>query len=67
MRYVIAGLATAVVLVSVLRGSRRGSSITDGDEPNPGLDGLPGNPEWESSRHTHDRSGALAEIEAERE
>ncbi|GAB3752409.1 sodium-translocating pyrophosphatase [Microlunatus parietis] len=42
IRYVIAIVALAVVVVAVAISTRRGQSIAE-DEPNPGLDGLPGN------------------------
>ena len=67
VRFLIAGLATIVCLGMVLYSSRRGTTIMASPEPNPGLDGLPGNPEWEMTRHAHDRSGPLAELESELE
>ncbi len=41
-RFVIAGLALAGIVVAVTISTRRGQSLAS-DEPNPGLDGLPGN------------------------
>ncbi|MBO1030566.1 sodium-translocating pyrophosphatase [Tessaracoccus sp. SD287] len=67
VRFLIAGVATIVCVGMVFYSSRRGSTIMAAPEPNPGLDGLPGNPEWELTRHAPDRSGALAELDAERE
>ncbi|WP_152361181.1 sodium-translocating pyrophosphatase [Microlunatus speluncae] len=42
LRYVIALAALAGIIVAVAISTRRGQSLAD-DEPNPGLDGLPGN------------------------
>jgi K(+)-stimulated pyrophosphate-energized sodium pump len=42
-RYVIALAALAIIIVAVAISTRRGQSLA-ADEPNPGLDGLPGNP-----------------------
>ncbi|MGA4506493.1 sodium-translocating pyrophosphatase [Propionibacteriaceae bacterium G1746] len=65
LRYVIAGVAAVIAIAGVISSSRRGSAIAGQDEPNPGLDGLPGNPDWEATRHATDRSGPMAELEAE--
>ncbi|MGA4670625.1 sodium-translocating pyrophosphatase [Propionibacteriaceae bacterium Y1923] len=65
LRYLIAGVALVIAVVMIIFSSRTGSTVLAEDEPNPGLDGLPGNPEWEATRHAADRTGPLAEIEAE--
>lgn len=42
LRYVIALAALAIIIVAVTISTRRGQSMAE-DEPNPGLDGMPGN------------------------
>lgn len=64
VRYVIAAVALAVAGFMVWRSGRHPAVLAE-DEPNPGLDGLPGNPDWEATRHAPDRSGALAEMESD--
>ena len=60
-RFVIAGIALAIVVIAVWISARRDIAIAD-PEPHAGLDGIPGNPEWDATRPAEDRSGPLAEI-----
>ncbi|GAB3710820.1 sodium-translocating pyrophosphatase [Mariniluteicoccus flavus] len=67
VRYLIALVATGVVVGAVVVSSRRDIAVAD-PEPNAGLDGLPGNPDWESAgHHAPDRTGPLSELELEHE
>lgn len=50
LRFVIGGVAALVAIGVVVWSASRGVAIAD-PEPNPGLDGLPGNEEWEATRH----------------
>lgn len=63
VRFLIAGVALVVAVGMVVNSSGRGTAIAGENEPNPGLDGIPGNPEWEATRHAPVRSGALSVIE----
>lgn len=60
-RYVIAAVALLIVVVAVWISARRDIAIAE-PEPNSGLDGVPGNAEWDAERPAADRSGAMAEI-----
>ncbi len=62
-RYVIAVVALLVVVIAVWISARRDIAIAE-PEPNPGLDGLPGNPDWDAlGRAAEDRTGAFDELE----
>jgi K(+)-stimulated pyrophosphate-energized sodium pump len=66
-RFVIAGVAFVVVVGSVWLSARRDIAIAE-PEPSPGLDGIPGNPEWDAAgRAAEERSGPLAELAADHE
>lgn len=63
-RFAIAAVAAVVAIGAVILSSKRGVAIAGHDEPNPGLDGLPGNPGWDE-RHAISRTAALEELELE--
>ncbi|MDO5683649.1 MAG: sodium-translocating pyrophosphatase, partial [Propionibacteriaceae bacterium] len=66
-RFVIAGIALVIVVGAVWVSAKRDVAIAE-PEPSPGLDGIPGNPEWDAAgRAAEDRSGPLAELAAEHE
>ncbi|WP_203567476.1 sodium-translocating pyrophosphatase [Aestuariimicrobium ganziense] len=67
LRYVIALAAAGLAIGMVIHSSKRGTAIAGTDERFPGLDGRPGNPEWDAEHGTHDRTGALEELELEHE
>ncbi|MGJ6981544.1 sodium-translocating pyrophosphatase [Aestuariimicrobium soli] len=51
-RYAIAAVAAIIGIGAVVLASRRGTALKGTAEPNPGLDGLPGNKEWEQTHQT---------------
>ncbi|MDO5500513.1 MAG: sodium-translocating pyrophosphatase [Propionibacteriaceae bacterium] len=67
VRFAIAAVALAVVVVAVWISARRDIAIAE-PEPFAGLDGIPGNPEWDAAgHHSRERSGAFAELQAKHE
>ncbi|GAB3813261.1 sodium-translocating pyrophosphatase [Tessaracoccus terricola] len=51
-RYAIALVAAVIGIGAVVIASKRGTALKGTAEPNPGLDGLPGNPEWDRQHQT---------------
>lgn len=64
IRFLIAGVAAVVGIGMVVWNSSRGMAIAGhGEEDHPGLDGLPGNPDWDAAGHrATERRGAMEGI-----
>ncbi|MGV8849485.1 MAG: sodium-translocating pyrophosphatase [Propionibacteriaceae bacterium] len=66
LRYVIGGAAAVICIVAVVISTKRGMSQPGhGEEPHPGMFGMPGPEQWDAIHAAHVRYAALAGIDDE--